>query len=99
MPVMASSAGIPASNTLMPGAGQATSARWKITPSATQRVSAMTFRMCRPGSSSGLLPILPRSLPKAITEPLKVTAPTRMPTKISPRCAARSAASTPAGCR
>jgi hypothetical protein len=32
------------------------------------------------GSSSGLPPILPDSLPKAMIEPLKVTAPIRMPT-------------------
>ncbi len=34
---------------------------------------------CRPGSSSGLPPILPDSLPKAMIEPEKVTAPMRMP--------------------
>jgi hypothetical protein len=33
----------------------------------------------RAGSSSGLPPILPLSLPKAISEPEKVTAPIRMP--------------------
>jgi hypothetical protein len=35
---------------------------------------------CRAGSSSGLPPILPESLPKAMIEPEKVTAPIRMPT-------------------
>ena len=34
---------------------------------------------CRPGSSSGLPLILAESLPKAITEPEKVTAPIRTP--------------------
>ncbi len=33
----------------------------------------------RAGSSSGLPPILPESLPKATIEPEKVTAPIRMP--------------------
>ena len=37
------------------------------------------FIQCRPGSSIGLPPILPDSLPKAITEPEKVMAPIRMP--------------------
>ena len=37
------------------------------------------FNQWRPGSSSVLPPILPESLPKAITEPVKVTAPMRMP--------------------
>ena len=36
--------------------------------------------MCRPGSSSGLLPIMPRSLPNAMIDPLNVTAPTSTPT-------------------
>ncbi len=34
----------------------------------------------RAGRSRGLPPILPESLPKAITEPENVTAPIRMPT-------------------
>ena len=37
------------------------------------------FIQCRPGSSIGLPLILAESLPKAITDPEKVTAPIRMP--------------------
>ena len=47
----------------------------QITTSSPTRLSKW-----RPGSSSGLPPILPLSLPKAITEPENVTAPIRMPT-------------------
>ena len=46
----------------------------QITTSRPARLSQW-----RAGSSSGLPPILPESLPKAITEPEKVTAPIRMP--------------------
>ena len=35
----------------------------------------MRLIKCRAGSSTGLPPILPESLPKAITEPEKVMAP------------------------
>ena len=41
------------------------------------------FSACRPGSSSGLLPMTPCSLPNATIEPVKVTAPTNTPMKIS----------------
>ncbi len=41
------------------------------------------FKACRPASSSGLLRMMPWSLPNATTEPVKVTAPTNTPTKIS----------------
>jgi hypothetical protein len=41
--------------------------------------SKARFSQCRPGSSSGLPPILPDSLPKAMIDPEKVTAPIRMP--------------------
>ena len=46
----------------------------QITPSSPARLSQW-----RAGSSSGLPPILPDSLPKAMTEPENVTAPIRMP--------------------
>ena len=46
----------------------------QITASRPARLS-----QCRPGSSIGLPPILPDSLPNAITEPENVTAPIRMP--------------------
>ena len=46
----------------------------QITPSSPARLS-----QCRAGSSSGLPPILPESLPNAMTEPENVTAPIRMP--------------------
>ena len=46
----------------------------KITPSRPARLSQW-----RAGSSSGLPPILPFSLPNAISEPENVTAPMRMP--------------------
>ena len=46
----------------------------QITTSRPARLSQW-----RPGSSIGLPLILPESLPKAITEPEKVTAPIRMP--------------------
>jgi hypothetical protein len=41
------------------------------------------LRKWRPGSSSGLLRMTPCSLPNAITEPVKVTAPTNTPTNTS----------------
>ncbi len=50
----------------------------QITASSPARLS-----QCRAGSSIGLPPILPDSLPKAMTEPENVTAPIRMPRKIS----------------
>ena len=42
-------------------------------------MSRIRFSQCRAGSSMGLPPMRPDSLPKAITEPEKVTAPIRMP--------------------
>ena len=79
-PVIASSAGMPASTTSAPASGHGTSAWRKITPSATHSMITTRLRTWRPGSSSGLLPMMPRSLPNAMIEPLKVTAPTRTPT-------------------
>ena len=70
MTVMMRSGVIPAST---PGAATNEAAN-QITAS-----SPMRFSQCRPGSSSGLPPILPESLPNATTEPEKVTAPMRMP--------------------
>ena len=60
-------------------AGRRTARRRTRTPPSDGRGSARAA----PGSSSGLLPITPCSLPKATTEPVKVTAPTKTPTKIS----------------
>jgi hypothetical protein len=57
----------------MPGAST-NSRPNQMTTSSPARLS-----QCRAGSSSGLPPILPESLPKAMIEPLKVTAPMRMP--------------------
>jgi hypothetical protein len=48
-------------------------------PNQTTTSRPARFIQCRPGSSSGLPPILPDSLPNAITEPENVTAPIRMP--------------------
>jgi len=56
------------------------SARRNSRPNQITTSSATRLSQWRPGSSSGLPPILPLSLPKAISEPLKVTAPIRMPT-------------------
>ena len=52
----------------------------KMRPNQMTISSPARLSQCRPGSSSGLPPILPDSLPKAMTEPEKVTAPMRMPT-------------------
>ena len=41
----------------------------------------------RAGNSNGLLPIFPRSLRNAMTEPVNVTAPTSTPRKTSTSCA------------
>ena len=73
MPVIASSG--------IARAGCAVGPRTNGTASATHADAAMSaLSEWRPGSSSGLLPIVPRSLPNAMTEPVKVTAPTRTPT-------------------
>ena len=52
----------------------------KARPNHTTTSSAARLSQWRPGSSSGLPPIRPLSLPKATSEPEKVTAPMRMPT-------------------
>ncbi|MCY1558280.1 hypothetical protein D9M68_952010 [compost metagenome] len=49
-------------------------------PNQITTSSAARLSQWRPGSSTGLPPILPLSLPKAIREPLNVIAPIRMPT-------------------
>ena len=51
----------------------------KRQPNQTTTSSPMRLSQWRPGSSIGLPLILAESLPKAITEPEKVTAPIRMP--------------------
>jgi len=56
------------------------SARTNSPPNQITTSSAIRLSQWRAGSSSGLPPILPLSLPKAISEPEKVTAPIRMPT-------------------
>ena len=55
----------------------------KITPSQTQARSIAKLSRCRPGRSSGLLPITPCSLPQAITDPVNVSAPMNTPMKVS----------------
>ena len=49
----------------------------------TQPPTMAMFSRCRPGSSSGLLPMRPCSLPNATIDPVKVTAPTNTPTNVS----------------
>ncbi|MNL84409.1 hypothetical protein D3C87_2123660 [compost metagenome] len=56
------------------------SARKNSRPNQITISSAARFIQWRPGSNSGLPPILPLSLPKAISDPLNVMAPIRMPT-------------------
>ncbi len=51
----------------------------KAAPNQITASSPARLSQWRAGSSIGLPPILPDSLPKAITEPEKVTAPIRMP--------------------
>jgi hypothetical protein len=48
-------------------------------PNQITTSSATRLSQWRAGSSSGLPPILPLSLPNAMSEPEKVTAPMRMP--------------------
>jgi hypothetical protein len=48
-----------------------------------ETTSAARFSLWRLGSISGLEEILPRSLPNATTEPVKVTAPMKMPRNTS----------------
>ena len=45
------------------------SARTKATASKVLAMSAPAFSACRPGSSSGLLPSVPRSFPNATSDP------------------------------
>ena len=54
-------------------------ARMKTPPSQITINSPAKFITCRPGRITGLPLILPASLPKAINEPEKVTAPIRTP--------------------
>ena len=55
------------------------SARRNSRPNQITTSRPARFSQWRPGSSKVLPPILPESLPKAITDPVKVTAPMRMP--------------------
>ena len=48
-------------------------------PNQITATSPARLSRCRPGSSIGLPPILPDSLPNAMTDPENVTAPIRMP--------------------
>ena len=48
-------------------------------PSQMTAMSRPRLNQWRAGKASGLLVILPLSLPKAMTEPEKVTAPMRIP--------------------
>ncbi len=52
----------------------------KTQPNTITAIRPARLIQWRAGSSSGLPPILPESLPKATIEPEKVTAPIRMPT-------------------
>ncbi len=58
---------------------QPLSACRKMRPNQMTISNPARLSQCRAGSISGLPPILPDSLPKAMTEPEKVTAPMRMP--------------------
>ena len=70
MIVMSRSGNVP------PPAADCSTKSW---PNQMARISSPRFRKCLAGSSIGLPPIRPDSLPKAMTEPEKVTAPIRMP--------------------
>jgi hypothetical protein len=61
-------------------AGLMSCARRNQRPNQDHQDSPARLSQWRAGSSSGLPPILPDSLPKATSEPEKVTAPIRMPT-------------------
>ncbi len=54
-------------------------ARMNSRPYQTMTTRPRRLIQWRAGSSRGLPPILPESLPKATSEPEKVTAPMRMP--------------------
>ena len=62
---------------VMPAWGLAACRNSRPNQITTKRPARLS--QCRPGSSSGLPPILAESLPKAISEPEKVTAPMKMP--------------------
>ena len=58
----------------------ATSCAWtKAPPNQITASRPARFSQCRAGSSSGLPPIFPDSLPKAMIEPENVMAPMKMP--------------------
>jgi len=65
--------------------------RRKTTDDATQTSAMSALSTCRPENSSGLLPRVPRSFPKAMTEPVNVIAPMKTPTTISAPCTASDA--------
>ena len=71
-------------------AGATPSAKQNIKPSTTIAIASTRFRMCCPPKRTGA-PwnrrnlYLPDSLPKAITEPENVTAPTKVPMNSSSR--------------
>ena len=72
--------------------------------SPTNATRAPRLSRFLPGSTSGVELIRPDSLPKATTEPVKVTAPMKTPMNTSPRwmprvpTASSAAAATPSGC-
>ena len=55
----------------------------KRVPSRTMASSRAPFSQWRAGRSKGLPPSVPRSLPYATSDPVKVTMPTNTPRKIS----------------
>ncbi len=57
----------------------------KAMPKANMAIARARLSQCCPPNTTGALRILPDSLPKAITEPLKVMAPTKVPMKSSSR--------------
>ena len=54
-----------------------------ITPKTTQAITIARLSACRAGSISGLPEMLPRSLPNAMIEPVKVIEPMNTSRKIS----------------
>ncbi len=61
------------------------------TPRPTIARATIALSRWRPGKRSGLPLSEPRSFAQAITDPVKVIAPTATPTQISTRCTTRSA--------
>ncbi len=59
------------------------SAPTNMMPSRTHAVTMARLMKWRPGSSTGLPPKVPCSLPNATTDPVKVMAPTKMPMIVS----------------